>query len=67
MIVIINAKSFLEIHFFAGFQLTVLENKLTFMKEVAVHTNTRDLFSTNQRNGSEMILVAGPTKSTSRI
>ena len=37
------------------------------MKKVAVHTNTRDLFSTNQRNGSEMILVAGPTKSTSRI
>ena len=58
--------------FFAGFQVTVLENKRTFMKKVAVHTTAlmhckarqilRDPFSTNQRNGSEMIFVAGATK-----
>ena len=58
--------------FFAGFQVTVLENKRTFMKKVAVHTTAlmhckarqllRDLFSTNQGNGSEMIFVAGATK-----
>ena len=54
------------------FQLTVLENKRTFMKRVAVHTTAlmhckarqilRDLFSTNQGNGSEMIFMAGATK-----
>ena len=54
------------------FQLTVLENKRTFMKRVAVHTTAlmhckarqilRDLFSTNQGNGSEMIFMTGATK-----
>ena len=54
------------------FQLTVLEKKRTFMKRVAVHTTAlmhckarqilRDLFSTNQGNGSEMIFMAGATK-----
>ena len=72
IIVIINVRSFLEIHFFAGFQLTVLENKRTFAKKVAVHTTAlmpckarqilRAFFSTNQGNGLEMIFVAGTTK-----
>ena len=58
--------------FFAGFQLTVFENKRTFMKKAVLHTTTlihykarqvlRDQFSTNQRNGSEMRFVAGATK-----
>ena len=57
---------------FAGFELTVFENKLTFMKKAAMHTTTLmhyknkqvlgDLFRTNQGNGSEMTFVAGGTK-----
>ena len=57
---------------FAGFRLTVLENQRTFMKKAVLHTTTlmhckvtkvlRDLFSTNQENGSEMRFVAGATK-----
>ena len=72
MIIIINVKSFLERYFFAGFQLTVFENKRTFMEKAVLHTTTlmhckarkllRDLFSTNQGNGSEMRFVAGATK-----
>ena len=48
-----------------GFQLTVFENKRTFMKKAALHTTTlmhcnarqvlRKLFSTNQENGSDII------------
>ena len=47
-----------------GFQLTVVENKRTFMKKSVLHTATlmdckarqvlRDLFSTDQENGSDM-------------
>ena len=59
---------------FAGFQLTVLENKRTFMKNVALHkTNLMhckarqvlsDLLSTNQGNGSELLSRwVGATKS----
>ena len=57
---------------FAGFQLTVFENKRTFMKKAVLHTTTlmhckarkvlRDLFSTNQGNGPEMRFVARATK-----
>ena len=53
------------------FQLTVFENKRTFMKKAVPHITTlmhckarlvlRDLFSTNQANGSDMTLVAGVT------
>ena len=49
---------------FMGFQLTVVENKRTFMKKSVLHTTTlmdckarqvlRDLFSTDQENGSDM-------------
>ena len=49
---------------FMGFQLTVVENKRTFMKKSVPHTATlmdckarqvlRDLFSTDQENGSDM-------------
>ena len=44
---------------FSGFQLTVFENKRSFMKKTVLHTTTlmhckarqvlRDLFSTNQK------------------
>ena len=48
------------------FQLTVLENKRTFMKRVLMHCKARqilrDLYSTNQGNGSEIIFMAGATK-----
>ena len=57
---------------FVRFQLTVFENKCTFMKKKILHTTTlkyckarkvlRDLFSTNQGNGSEMRFVARATK-----
>ena len=49
---------------FMRFQLTVVENKRTFMKKSVLHTATlmdckarqvlRDLFSTDQENGSDM-------------
>ena len=49
---------------FMGLQLTVVENKRTFMKKSVLHTATlmdckarqvlRDLFSTDQENGSDM-------------
>ena len=65
-----NHKNSLEICFW--FQLTVFENKSTFMKKTVLHTTTlihcktrnllRDLFSTNKGNGPNMILVAGATK-----
>ena len=55
-----------------GFQLTVVENKRTFMKKIVLHTTTlmqckarqflRDLLSTDQGNGSDMTFVAGATK-----
>ena len=55
-----------------GFQLTFFENKLTFMKKAGLHTTTlmhckarqvlRDLFGTNQGNGSKMTFVAGTNK-----
>ena len=59
--------------FFAGFQLTVLENQRTFMKKVALNTTTlmqckarqglSDLLSTNQGNCSELLRkLAGATK-----
>ena len=48
-----------------GFQLTVFENKGIFMKKSVLHTTTpthfkarqilRNLFGTNQANGSDMI------------
>ena len=57
---------------FAGFQLTVFENKRTFMKKAVLHTTTlmhckarkvlRDLFSANQGNDPEMRFVARATK-----
>ena len=63
--------------FFAGFQLTVFENKRTFMKKAVLHAPflmhckarkvLRNLFSTTQGNGSEMRFVAGAAKSTSKI
>ena len=72
MIIIINVKSFLEGHFFAGFQLTVFENKRTFMRKAVLRTTTLmhckdrqvlcNLFSANQGNGSEITFVAGATK-----
>ena len=50
------------------FQLTVFENKRTFMKKAAPHTTTlmqckarqvlRNLFGTKQANGSDMTFVA---------
>ena len=60
--------------FFAGFQLTILENKRTFMKNVALHKTAlmhckarkflSDLLSTKQGNGSELLSRwAGATKS----
>ena len=56
--------------FIAGFQLKVFENKRTFMRKVVLHTTTlvqarkvlRDLFSTNQGNGSQMRFVPRATK-----
>ena len=57
---------------FAGFEYTVFEKKLSFMKKAIlriitlVHYKARqvllDLFSTNQGNGSEMTFVARATK-----
>ena len=57
---------------FPGFQYTVFENKLSFMKKAVLHIFTqiqykarqvlRDLFSTNQENGSEMAFVTIATK-----
>ena len=57
---------------FIGFQLTVFENKRTFMKKAVLYTTTlmqykarhvlRNLFSTDQGNGSYMTFVAGATK-----
>ena len=38
--IIINVKSFLKIHFFAGFQLPVFENKRTFIKKAVLHATT---------------------------
>ena len=60
--------------FFAGFQSTILENKRTFMKNVALHKTAlmhckarkvlSDLLSTKQGNGSELLSRwAGATKS----
>ena len=60
--------------FFAGFQSTILENKRTFMKNVALHKTAlmhckarkvlSDLLSTKQGNGSELLCRwAGATKS----
>ena len=54
---------------FAGIQQTVFENKFTFMKKAVLQHTTalmhckprqvlHDLFSTNQRNGSEMTFAA---------
>ena len=58
--------------FSAGFQLTIFENKRTFMKKAVLHTTNlmhckarkvlRDLFTISQGNGSEMRFVAGATK-----
>ena len=60
-----------------GIQLTVFENKRTFMKKFVPHTTTlmhgkarqvlRSLFGTNQANGSDMTFVAGATKINLRI
>ena len=57
---------------FAGFKLTVFEDKRTFMKKAVLHTTTLmhckawqalcDPFSTNQGNGSEIRFAAGGTK-----
>ena len=68
MIIIINVKK----TSFAGFQLPVFENKFTFMEKAVLHTTTlthrkvrqilRDLFSTEQRNDSEMTFGEGATK-----
>ena len=59
--------------FFAGFQLTVFENKNTFMKKKLYCIQSlwctrharqvlRNLFSTSQGNDSEIIFVAGAIK-----
>ena len=60
--IIYNFKSFLKIHFWKGFQLKVFENRRTFTKKTCFAYNhaderkanysLRDLFSTNQGNGS---------------
>ena len=42
MIIIINVKSLMERHFFAGFQLTVFKNKRTFMKKIFTLYNQSD-------------------------
>ena len=57
---------------FVGFQLTLFENKFSFMKKPVLHTTTlmhckarqvfHDLFSTKQGNVSDMIFVAGAQK-----
>ena len=57
---------------FEGFQYTAFKNNLTFMKKAVIHTTTlmhcksrqvlRDLFSTDQGNGSEMTFTAEATK-----
>ena len=57
---------------FMRFQLIAFEDKRTFMKKVVLHTATlmhckarqvlRNLFNTNQGNGSDMTFVAGSTK-----
>ena len=52
---------------FAGFQSIFFKNKLTYMKKaVLMHCKARqvirDLFSTNQGNGSKMTFVAGTNK-----
>ena len=57
---------------FAGFQLTDFKNKRPIMKKTILHATTlmhckarqilRNLFSTNQGNGSEMTFGAGVTK-----
>ena len=62
---------------FSGFQLTLFKNKCSFMKKKSVlYTTTlmhckarqflRDLFSTNQGNGSETKFVAAATKINSK-
>ena len=70
-IIIINVKSLLEGHFWR-ISINKFENKLTFVKKNVLHTTTllhckarqvlRNLFSTNQGNGSEMAFVAESTK-----
>ena len=55
-----------------GFELTIFENKRTFMKKVVPHTTSpmhckvrrvlRNLFDTNKANGLDMTFVAGATK-----
>ena len=57
---------------FAGFQLTVCENKRTIVKKAALHPTTlvhfkarqviHNLFNTNQVNGLEMTFMEGATK-----
>ena len=64
MMIIIMSKVSWE-NIFMRFQLTFFENKRTFMKKAALHTNTLmhcnarqvlcDLFSTNQENRSDII------------
>ena len=63
--IIITCQHFLGKTFSVRFLLTVFENKRTFMKKAALHTNTlmhcnarqvlRDLFSTNKENDSDII------------
>ena len=70
MIILITKVCWKDI--FMGFHLTVVENKRTFMKKSVLHTTSlmhckarqvlRDLFSTDQGNGSDMTFVAGATK-----
>ena len=70
MIILITKVSWKDI--FMGFHLTVVENKRTFMKKSVLHTTPlmhckarqvwRDVFSTDQGNGSDMIFVGGATK-----
>ena len=53
---------------FAGFQWTFFKNNFTYIKKAVLHKTTlmnckarqvfRDLFSTNQGNGSKMTFVA---------
>ena len=80
IIIIINVKSFLE-NFFCRISINSFrklknsfhfnENKAVLYTATLMHCKARhvlrDLFSTNQRNGSEITFVDGDTKSTSDI
>ena len=74
IIIMINVKSFLKRRFTGGSinKLTFLKINLLLWKEAVLHTATpmhckarqilRDLFSINQGNGSEMLIVVEATQ-----